>query len=175
MANETIQVACPKCGTITRAPVEHLGKRGRCACGEVFVLSQPEPKFSVTYTPANPKSESPRPKVAVGKYCSTCGEGIHVNAEICPHCGVRQASVSTGGKTLLPALLLHIFLGWIGIHSFYCGRGVKGAIYVILFVLGLVFPLFWFVSFVIWCVDLVYLVSGNLKDGSGNKITRWVS
>lgn len=36
--------------------------------------------------------ENPTPTNANGpvKYCSTCGAQLHIQAEICPKCGVRQ-------------------------------------------------------------------------------------
>jgi RNA polymerase subunit RPABC4/transcription elongation factor Spt4 len=39
-------------------------------------------------------SDTKQTKSADEKYCSECGEIIRLKAEICPHCGVRQAPVA---------------------------------------------------------------------------------
>lgn len=69
------------------------------------------------------------------KHCSTCGETIFANAEICPHCGVRQMAPpnSLSGKNKVVAALLAIFLGSFGIHHFYLGNTFMGVIYLLFF------------------------------------------
>ena len=67
------------------------------------------------------------------KFCSECGTVIKAKAEICPACGVRQlpplAAANERNKTV--AALLAFFLGGIGVHRFYLGRGVSGVLYLI--------------------------------------------
>jgi len=63
------------------------------------------------------------------KACDACGEQIHVRAEICPKCGVRQRNPVS--KTAL--LLLTFFLGGIGGHKFYLGKYWQGALYLLFF------------------------------------------
>lgn len=54
-------------------------------------------------------------EVSSGKFCTECGKQIHVKAEICPHCGVRQslqgagASVNTIPNYLVQAILVTLF------------------------------------------------------------------
>ncbi len=69
------------------------------------------------------------------KFCTTCGEQILKEAEICPKCGVRQiASFSINAsenKSLIGTILLTYFLGAIGVHYFYLGKVLKGILYLI--------------------------------------------
>lgn len=72
------------------------------------------------------------------KYCSECGAIIKAKAEICPKCGVRQASpfaylgaVAPNGKSKLAAVLFALFLGGFGIHKFYLGRTGMGLLYLL--------------------------------------------
>jgi TM2 domain-containing membrane protein YozV len=68
------------------------------------------------------------------KYCSSCGEVIKKEAEICPKCGVRQIAVPMPGiksvKSKTTAAILAIFLGGLGLHKFYLGRAV-GIVYIL--------------------------------------------
>ncbi|GGL70179.1 zinc-ribbon domain and TM2 domain-containing protein [Halocalculus aciditolerans] len=67
------------------------------------------------------------------KYCSNCGEEIDAKAEVCPECGVRQASASDDGPDRIAAALLAIFLGGIGVHKFYLGQTKMGILYLCFF------------------------------------------
>jgi TM2 domain-containing membrane protein YozV len=64
--------------------------------------------------------------------CRACGAQIMELAEICPKCGVRQkappVTVVTFEKSRVLFALLQIFLGPLGIHSFYVGRNWNGII-----------------------------------------------
>ena len=82
------------------------------------------------------------------KFCTACGNQIHLMAEICPVCGVRQMMapqqpyayvpmIPTKDKTL--AAILAIFLGWAGIHKFYLGKVGQGILYALFFWTGLPF------------------------------------
>ena len=65
------------------------------------------------------------------KFCTACGNELHVRAEICPKCGVRQIVRGDGNKKLVAAVLA-LFLGGLGIHHFYLGNKVRGLIYLLL-------------------------------------------
>lgn len=75
-------------------------------------------------------------RVVPGKYCQTCGAGIHVAAEWCPKCGVRQPSSTYYVEESRPpsrfiAAALAFFLGNFGLHKFYEGRPGPGCAYLI--------------------------------------------
>lgn len=64
-------------------------------------------------------------------FCSSCGEIIKKEAEICPKCGVRQnASPSSHRKKdKTTAGILAVLLGGIGVHKFYLGEIGLGILY----------------------------------------------
>lgn len=66
------------------------------------------------------------------KYCHGCGRPVHVEAEICPNCGVRVGR-KKGTKTKTTAAILAFFLGGLGAHKFYLGRPLWGIIYLLFF------------------------------------------
>jgi TM2 domain-containing membrane protein YozV len=66
-------------------------------------------------------------------------------------------------KRILPLFLLFFFLAWLGVHRFYVGK-IGTAILFIVTLGGLGI---W------WIIDLILIVTGNLKDSDGQKITQW--
>lgn len=108
-----------------------------------------------TYLPARPT-----------KHCHACTKIIDAEAVVCTSCGVMQpyvGDVSTE-KRVAPAALLCFFLGVFGAHRFYAGK--TGTAVLQLFTLG---------GLGIWMlVDLIMIVTGEFRDGEGNKITEWV-
>jgi len=72
-----------------------------------------------------------RAKAVDEKFCESCGEIIKIRAEICPKCGVRQRAPSSRNKIV--AALLALFLGGLGIHKFYLGKGGMGVLYLVFF------------------------------------------
>lgn len=67
-------------------------------------------------------------------FCRSCGRQVMKEAEICPHCGVRQQPAATeipGNKSKIAAGILGIVLGSIGIHKFYMGQIGKGIVYIL--------------------------------------------
>ncbi len=61
-------------------------------------------------------------------YCQNCGSETAPNAVICTHCcaALIQPIPAYGQKSRLVAGLLGIFLGGLGVHSFYLGYTGKG-------------------------------------------------
>lgn len=95
------------------------------------------------------------------KYCSSCGDIIDEDAEICPECGVRvkeksessnvninmennqvqnqggEDQITTSNKSKGLAGLLGIFLGTLGAHKFYLGQAGRGFIFLLLSATGI--------------------------------------
>ena len=66
-------------------------------------------------------------------------------------------------KSRLVALLLCIFLGWLGIHRFYVGKVGTGVLYILtggLFGIGTL-------------VDFIMIIVGSFKEKSGAVLTKW--
>jgi len=67
------------------------------------------------------------------KFCFACGAPLDLRAEICPHCGVRQADVASeemrkASSDKLAAGLCGILLGAFGVHKFVLGLTTPGLI-----------------------------------------------
>ncbi|MFW6081644.1 MAG: NINE protein [Desulfosalsimonas sp.] len=67
------------------------------------------------------------------KYCTSCGEIIRANAEICPKCGVRQPK----RVSKVALVLITFFLGGIGAHKFYTKQYLLGFLYFLFFWTGI--------------------------------------
>lgn len=78
-----------------------------------------------------PITDGGREPGADEQFCSSCGEIIKKEAEICPECGVRQsgASASESSKDRTTAGILAILLGGVGAHKFYLGQTGMGILY----------------------------------------------
>ncbi|TGN19128.1 TM2 domain-containing protein [Leptospira idonii] len=99
-------------------------------------------------------------------FCRSCGNIIKKEAEICPHCGVRQISVSASTTTVsnhwLTALLLCFFIGVFGAHRFYVGKIGSG-----------IAMLLTFGGCGIWAfVDLLLILLEKFTDDKGNILTK---
>ena len=65
-------------------------------------------------------------------------------------------------KSKVATLILAIFLGWLGIHRFYAGRYISGAVY--LFTYG--------VFYCGWILDIILIITGKFKDKNGLPIQK---
>lgn len=118
-----------------------------------------EPIITAPETPAAPPVAPATPT----KFCKHCGQRISAEAVICPHCGcqvetikqdtsaqpnivINNSNTNTnvnkntningrGGKpkNKWVALLLCLFLGFIGAHKFYEGKIGMGILYIFTF------------------------------------------
>lgn len=70
------------------------------------------------------------------RFCPHCGAQIEPGAGFCGKCGVplsaTSAAQSTMAKSRIAAGLLGIFLGGLGVHSFYLGYTGKGVAQIVL-------------------------------------------
>jgi len=65
------------------------------------------------------------------KYCSSCGEAIKKEAEICPKCGVR-AKLAKSSKEKSPGIAAVLSFLWPGLGQIYNGQFGKGIAFIIL-------------------------------------------
>lgn len=100
-------------------------------------------------------------------FCRGCGKEIHNTAHTCPSCGAPQntpANLEGSEKRILPALLLCLIFGWLGVHRFYVGKIGTGILQIL--TLG---------GLGIWVtVDLILIVIGKFSDKEGKKLSLWV-
>jgi TM2 domain-containing membrane protein YozV len=104
-------------------------------------------------------------KAADEAFCSSCGEVIKKEAEICPKCGVRQKKAAQNTEKhdkWLTLFLLSIFLGELGVDRFYVGKTGTG----ILKLLTLGGCGIW------WLIDWITILSGKFTDKDGNVIEK---
>ena len=99
-------------------------------------------------------------------YCKECGKEINDKAIICPNCGCstkRHNTFSTERNKWI-ALLLWFFLGGLGAHRFYVGDDGGGAMYIALFVLGIItFGLLYIPLVILWVLDLIKILQGEIS------------
>jgi hypothetical protein len=108
------------------------------------------------------------PPLAGNKFCPNCKAETAPNAAICMKCGVslkttgRVDGREVGNKDWLTTLLLCIFLGLAGIHSFYCKKTVIGVVQ--LLTLG---------GCGIWTlIDFIMILTGSFRDGDGKTLVK---
>ena len=108
-------------------------------------------------------------------FCSNCGTQLDDKAVVCVKCGAptpnftvqsaagsQRAGVIAEGYDWMTTLLLCIFVGGLGIHSFYTRKTTIAIVQ--LFTLG---------GCGIWVlVDLIMIVTDNFRDGEGRPLVR---
>ena len=76
------------------------------------------------------------------------------------HMDTNDTTTETSSKSFIILLLLSIFIGSIGIDRFYLGKIGTGVLKLITFGgLGI-----W------WLIDLIIIVSGNMRDAEGKVV-----
>lgn len=121
------------------------------------------------------------------KFCQECGTAIARDAITCSQCGASQSSErpvyvevrqqpseNESKKSRLVALLLFIFLGYLGAHRFYAGKVVTGILIILFGLFGFVtLGIPWFLLGIWLIVDFILIVTGAFKDSKGKRITQW--
>jgi predicted Zn finger-like uncharacterized protein len=142
-------ITCPHCGfskDVDQERVPANSKTISCPkCKQTFTLNRTEDTVTGQEVPAQPKPVNkgmgpvPAPKnvnndenYTTDKFCSTCGEKIHKNTELCPHCGVRIAP-SAKSISKMALLLITFFFGGMGGHKFYQKKYLLGVLYFLFF------------------------------------------
>jgi len=103
-------------------------------------------------------------------FCSNCGAQIDDRAAICVKCGVATNTnsikvppgqqVPPGQFEWLTVLLLCLFLGGFGVHSFYTRKTGIGVVQLLTFGGCLIWAL----------VDLIMILTDSFRDGNGNPL-----
>ena len=159
-----IEFPCWNCGKNLKSAVIHAGKKCKCkGCESVnSIPGVAQPSTSNTAVedefedeeeaheadeaesePPVRKKVPPRPNDHGKIFCYKCGASIFEEAEICPHCGVRQkratstsANGSGGVTSRVTAFLFAFFLGLFGAHKFYLGQTGMGIVYLVIGTIG---------------------------------------
>lgn len=72
-------------------------------------------------------------------------------------------------KLILPAFLLSLFIGPLGIHRFYVGKIWTG-----MAMLLLTLSFFGLIVSAIWnWIDFITIICGGFRDGEGRTLTDW--
>jgi TM2 domain-containing membrane protein YozV len=150
-----VTITCPHCGysqSVAQGLIPKGAKNTTCPrCRQTFLLDDApglqssEQGLAWTFQVKGESDATPPPvREAIGhqegdfsgsfesKFCSTCGQKIHVKAEICPKCGVRVAP-PPGAVNKVALLLITFFLGGIGGHKFYQRKYLAGVLYLLFF------------------------------------------
>jgi TM2 domain-containing membrane protein YozV len=142
---------------------------GLCGLG-ALVISQfgsKRPQASVSQAPPPPGAPPPAAPMPGAAFAGpppppwAPGGAPYEGAVGAPPLGPPAVRISE--KRILPALLLCIFFGWLGVHRFYVGKIGTGIVQVLTFGgLG------------IWVlIDLILIIAGAFTDQSRAKITLW--
>lgn len=103
------------------------------------------------------------------KFCGNCGSELNPGAAICIKCGaaVKTAAAGSEQKSKLVAVLLALFVGYVGIHDFYLGYTKYGVIKIILTVCTGVGGSIWAL------IDLIRLLTGSIStDANGVELKK---
>lgn len=90
-----------------------------------------------------PPNTPPSSAAGQTRYCGSCGRDLGPYGARCGHCGAGSNAPIAGQKSKLTAGLLGIFLGGLGIHSFYLGFTRRGVLQIVVTFLTLGIGALW--------------------------------
>lgn len=132
---------CPNCGALLEG--------GKCAyCGYEAPKKAPENQVNNYTTVINNNYSAPQQEI---------GQRMQNGQQMQAGQQYVRPTVVCSLKSKNTALILCIFLGYLGIHRFYVGRTGSGILWLFtagLFVFG-------------WIADIVLIATGNFKDAQG--------
>lgn len=105
--------------------------------------------------------------------CPACGKELSRQAFHCPACGHPLRRPPSARKSRAMHIVLGLFLGGLGIHSFYAGHMNKG-LFQLLFLLLVMSWLGWLtcgLGYVGWGVYLLIDTILTDRDGEGQQMT----
>lgn len=138
---------CEKCG----APLEN----GRCPyCGADYSApaASTQQASAANQQPAGNYQQPPAGNYQQPVY----QQPIYQQPPVYQQPGVQPVQLISP-KSKMAALILCIFLGWLGIHRFYAGKSGTGILWLLTMgVCGLG-----------WVIDIIMIATGSFKDGNG--------
>lgn len=86
-------------------------------------------------------------------YCPNCGKAVQAGAAVCLNCGVAVANQggNLAGKDKITIAVVCFFLGGLGIHNFMMGEKKKG-------IFRLIMCLFCGIGYIFALIDLVKIL-----------------
>lgn len=91
-------------------------------------------------------------------YCPNCGKAVQAGAAVCLNCGVALANQGgdLAGKDKITIAVVCFFLGGLGIHNFMMGEKKKG-------IFRLIMCLFCCIGYIFALIDLVKILTDKYE------------
>ena len=90
-------------------------------------------------------------------FCRSCGKKIRQDAEICPHCGVRQRANVSNLSQKNPGFAAVASFLFAGLGQIYNGEFLKGFLFIVVQVINflLIFIVIGFITYpIVWAIGI---------------------